>query len=171
MNFIRAVSAGLILLQAWTGHAQDDVITGFSGNGFLTWTNSHSNGMFNVEWASSPEGPWQARWDSLWNIAATSGTLSASVPMFYRVTWSTNETHELHISPAETTIGYDGNLVVLTAAGGDGSYQWDVYDPYYGNLVGPSTGTTVLYIRANHGDNAAIVHSTGLTAYAIIHQP
>jgi hypothetical protein len=167
---MRALSGILILLSVFVCHAQDDVITGFTGNGIITWTNSHSNGLFNVEWSASADGPWQSSWTGLWNLATTASTVSAAIPMFYRVSWSTNVTIDLHISPAETTIGYIGNLVRLTATGGDGSYQWDVYDIALGQ-VNSSTGTSVLYERGGNGDNAVTVQSTGLQAYAVIHQP
>ena len=171
MKIIRAVSVLLIVLQALACQAQDDVITGFSGNGFMTWTNSHSNGQFTVEWASYPEGPWQSNWTGLWNLAATADTISASVPMFYRVHWSTNETHDLQVSPSEATIAIDGNLVILNVAGGDGSYEWSVFDIVLGNISGVTTGKSVLYQRGNQGDNAVIVQSDGRSAYAVIHQP
>jgi hypothetical protein len=168
MNISRALLA--ILLWASVCHAQDDVITGFTGNGFITWTNSHTNGQFNVEWASNSGGPWQTSWTSLWNLAATADTISASVPMFYRVSWSTNITQSLRITPSEATLAAAGNIVALTASGGDGSYTWGVYDIVLGGLSGGS-GESVLYVRANAGDNAVSVQSAGHTAYAVIHQP
>ena len=170
MKIASLISLGLVLLLAQVSPAQDDVITGFTGNGFITWTNSHTNGQFNVEWASVPEGPWHASWTSLWNFAATADTIRASVPMFYRVSWSTNEMHDLRISPSEAWIGFDGNLVALSAAGGDGTYQWSVYDVALGE-IDHSTGTSVLYERAYKGENAVSVESDGRRAYSIIPQP
>jgi hypothetical protein len=170
MKSIRAISAILILLWAPVCRAQDDVITGFAGNGFITWTNSHTNGLFNVEWASYPEGPWQSSWTGLWNFATTASTISASVPMFYRVSWSTNVTQDLRISPSETTLLEDGNKVALTVTGGDGSYTWDVDDIALGN-IDSGTGNSILYQRSNRGDNAVVVQSAGLRAYTVIHQP
>ena len=165
----RAISLALVLLWAQSAVAQDDIITGFSGNGVITWTNSHTDGLFNVEWASTADGPWQADWTSLWNFAATADTISASVPMFYRVSWSTNVTHDLRITPSEATAPQDGSIISLTAHGGDGNYSWSVYDIHQGGLSG--SGKSVLYVRANSGDNAVIVQSDGRTAYAVIHQP
>ena len=170
MKSIRAVSAILILLVAQVCHAQDDVITGYTGNGFITWTNSHTNGQFNVEWASCPEGPWQSSWTGLWNFAATATTISASVPMFYRVSWSTNITQDLQVSPPETNLAPDGNSVMLTATGGDGSYAWSVKDIALG-ILDHGTGQSVLYTRGAPGNNAVTVESDGRRAYAIIHQP
>ena len=167
---MRAILVILVFLGSCVCHAQDDVITGFTGNGCITWTNSHTSGVYNVEWAASAEGPWQSSWTGLWNLAATANTVSAAVPMFYRVSWSTNITIDLSISPSEAWVGFDGNLVVLTASGGDGSYQWYVYDIALGN-IDHTTGKSVLYQRAHNGENAVIVQSTGLQAYAIIHQP
>ena len=170
MRNIHLVSMIAILLTAQVCRAQDDVITGYSGNGFITWTNSHSNGLFNVEWASYPEGPWQTSWTGLWNFAATTATLSASVPMFYRVSWSTNVTHDLHVSPPETSLSPDGNHIALTATGGDGTYTWSVKDIALGT-IDQSTGQSVLYTRGAAGNNAVTVESDGRRAYCVIHQP
>jgi hypothetical protein len=170
MKSIRVLSTVLALLWAQVGNAQDDVITGFAGSGFITWTNSHTNGLFNVEWASNPEGPWQASWTSLWNLAATADTIRASVPMFYRVSWSTNVTHDLRITPSETTVSQDTHLVALTASGGDGSYTWGVYDIALGG-INQGSGESIIYVRASSVDNAVSVQSAGHLAYAVIHQP
>lgn len=170
MKSIRAFLIVLVLFRGQVCPAQDDVITGYAGNGYITWTNSHSNGQFNVEWSSYPEGPWQTSWTGLWNFAATASMISASVPMFYRVSWSTNVTHDLHVSPPETTLSPDGNKIALTATGGDGSYAWSVQDIALGT-IDQSTGKSVLYTRGSPGNNAVTVESDGRRAYAVIHQP
>ena len=61
-------------------------ITSFHGNGMLTWSNVVPNATCDVEWASSPEGPWANSWETLKGIPIGTNTeMSASVPMFYRV--------------------------------------------------------------------------------------
>lgn len=61
-------------------------ITSFHGNGMLTWSNVVPNATCDVEWASSPEGPWTNSWETLKEIpTGTNAEMSASVPMFYRV--------------------------------------------------------------------------------------
>lgn len=79
----------------------DDTVVVDVRNGRLTWTNTTSNTMaaYTVEWAPSVvSGAWQAGWSNLGDIVASgSATVTAEVPMFYRVvgtSWSdvTNET-------------------------------------------------------------------------------
>lgn len=170
MRSLRVLSVILPLFCAQVCPAQDDVITGYNGSGFLTWTNSHTNGQFNVEWASYPEGPWQSNWTSLWNIAATADTIQASVPMFYRVSWSTNITHDLLITPSTPTLSADGNIVALVATGGDGTYTWSVEDIALGG-INQGSGESVYYVRAHAGDNVVRVSSGGHYTYAVMHQP
>ena len=75
------------LLALLTVQAQTNlVITSFHKNGMLTWSNLMANSTCHVEWASSPDGLWTNTWDSLNGIpTGTNATLSAYVPMFYRV--------------------------------------------------------------------------------------
>ena len=62
------------------------VITSFSGNGVLVCSNLVAGSVATVEWASSLSGPWNANWAGLDAVAVdTDGTISVSVPMFYRV--------------------------------------------------------------------------------------
>jgi len=66
--------------------AQTIVINSFPGNGSLSWNGDATNFFqYHVEWAPSVTGPWSASWNSLTNLIATNGTMTASVPMFYRV--------------------------------------------------------------------------------------
>jgi formylglycine-generating enzyme required for sulfatase activity len=66
--------------------AQLPVITSFSQNGLLVCTNLQTNTVASVQWASSLSGPWQTNWAGLDAVAVSSnGTISVSVPMFYRV--------------------------------------------------------------------------------------
>lgn len=66
------------------------VITSSHGNGILEWTYPTNVGatVYRVEWASQAAGPWDsfsnaaARLDG---IAPTGVTMSAAVPMFYRI--------------------------------------------------------------------------------------
>ena len=66
--------------------AQLPVITSFSQNGLLICSNLQSGTVASVEWASSLAGPWQTNWAGLDAVTVgTNGTISVSVPMFYRV--------------------------------------------------------------------------------------
>ena len=77
----------LLLLAPLSVVAQTNlVISGFSPNGLLTWSNVVPNSTCGVEWASSPAGPWTSTWEHLNEIpTGTNSQLSAYVPMFYRV--------------------------------------------------------------------------------------
>src|ERR1035437_5267385 len=66
--------------------AQLPVITSFSQNGVLVCTNLQPGSVASVEWASSLSGPWNTNWAGLDAVTVNSnGTITVSVPMFYRV--------------------------------------------------------------------------------------
>src|SRR5271154_7157099 len=66
--------------------AQLPVITSFSQNGVLVCSNLAPGSVASVEWASSLSGPWQTNWAGLEAVTVNSnGTITVSVPMFYRV--------------------------------------------------------------------------------------
>ena len=80
------IAAGLVL-GAGLACADDLVITSFSGNGEVTWTYP-TNGVdeYRVEWCSDlTEELWCDLEGGLRGIAPTGGTITASVPMFYRI--------------------------------------------------------------------------------------
>ncbi len=82
------LSALAVLTVAASGTAQL-VITSFSQNGALTWTNVVSNATYRVEWAGSPAGPWLS-FDALTNLtslSATNKSVAVTVPTCYRVVW------------------------------------------------------------------------------------
>src|SRR5208282_2352330 len=66
--------------------AQLPVISSFSQNGLLVCANLQTGSVASVEWASSLSGPWNTNWAGLDAVTVDSnGTISVSVPMFYRV--------------------------------------------------------------------------------------
>lgn len=81
-SLLMVLAAGLGVLSA--GAQSNLVVTSFTGNGVLTW-DAPEPGVYSVEWASSPAGPWQKTWD-LANLTRAAGQYTNSVPMFYRVT-------------------------------------------------------------------------------------
>jgi len=74
---------------ALIGHsvlAQDFAIDSFSRNGNISWPDHYTTGHYRVQWCSDlASGEWDNDWSSLYAISATGGTITASVPMFYRV--------------------------------------------------------------------------------------
>jgi hypothetical protein len=79
----------------------------------------------------------------------------------------------LTVSASPSQLAKDGDLAVLTAAGGTGPYSWSVLStPTLGILPNGSTGTTVVYKRMGAGDNAVTVtDSLGASANIVIKQP
>lgn len=77
------LSAGL--LSAGLLASAETVIDSFSQNGTIRWQVSGSPTTCDVEWASSPSGPWRRSWDGLKGIAVTGTSAEVSVPMFFRI--------------------------------------------------------------------------------------
>ena len=84
---LHCLSIGLaILAGVHQAAAQLPVITSFSQNGVLVCSNLSPGSVASVQWASSLSGPWQTNWAGLGAVTADSnGTITVSVPMFYRV--------------------------------------------------------------------------------------
>ncbi len=62
------------------------VVNSFSQNGVLVCSGLQTGTVATVQWASSLSGPWQTNWNGLTGVAVSNnGTLTVSVPMFYRV--------------------------------------------------------------------------------------
>lgn len=93
-------------------------ITGLTGNGILTWQDTFTNGHFTVEWSSDLSLPWCSDWSSLSQIASTGGTVTARVPMFFRVV------HRPAQSPS-------ANMVLVAGGGQVGGPQYDLYVSKY----------------------------------------
>ncbi len=60
--------------------------------GQITWNNSDTTGVYSIQWAASADGPWVSNWASQVNIRATGVTHSSAIPMFYRISWISNDT-------------------------------------------------------------------------------
>ena len=77
---------GMVLLHDPLMQAQDVTIASLARNGSLSWTNSHPQGSYTVEWASSlTQLNWTNTWSSLDRIVSTASNVTVMVPMFYRV--------------------------------------------------------------------------------------
>ncbi len=91
MKKIKIIGLALLLTALYhTSEAGDTPVLSLTGNGILTWTNSFTNALFTVQWASSLGGSptntvWMEDWTSLENFSARTGVTSVAVPMFYRV--------------------------------------------------------------------------------------
>ena len=75
-----------LLAGAHQTFGQAIVINSFSQNGVLVCSGLQTGTVATVQWASSLSGPWQTNWAGLTGVAVSNnGTLTVSVPMFYRV--------------------------------------------------------------------------------------
>jgi formylglycine-generating enzyme required for sulfatase activity len=85
-NKIQSLFIGLALVAGVHQAAAQIVISSFSQNGVLVCTNLQTNTVASVQWASSLAGPWQTNWATLSGVTVSNnGTITVSVPMFYRV--------------------------------------------------------------------------------------
>lgn len=93
--------------------AQSPDIVAFTGAGELTWTNCLTNLYYDVEWAPAIDGPgsWRSSYGSLVAVQSSSNTISLPVPMFYRISVSSNRTHFAAILPktGQTTSYQNGD--------------------------------------------------------------
>ena len=88
---IQSLFIGLALLAGVYQAAAQIVISSFSQNGVLVCTNLQPGSVASVQWASSLSGPWQTNWATLSGVTVSNnGTITVSVPMFYRVLGQTN---------------------------------------------------------------------------------
>jgi hypothetical protein len=101
------------------------LIQSFEQSGRITWTNT-LEGVFDyqVEWASSPGGPWTNSWDHLTGILTAGGSGSANVPYFYRVVGT---------ATAMPTNG----IVAYYPMNGDAADESDAAN--HGTMYGPTT--------------------------------
>ena len=88
MSALMCIAACLAPISAL---CEDSVITSFSGNGAVTWSSADTNGQFTVQWASSLTDTWNSSWVGLYSIAATGGVYTKRVPMYYRISFQSNQ--------------------------------------------------------------------------------
>jgi len=85
-NKLKSLFIGLALIAGVNQAAAQIVISSFSQNGVLVCTNLQPGRVASVQWASSLAGPWQTNWATLSGVSVSNnGTITVSVPMFYRV--------------------------------------------------------------------------------------
>ena len=99
------VAGGLIAENALS---QSPVITSFHENGSMTWTNSDTNLFCQIEWAASLAGSnvWHSGYSSLSDIQPSNGSTTVSVPMFYRVSVSSNRSQFVAVAKTGQTNSY-----------------------------------------------------------------
>ena len=147
---------GLALLASvHQSNAQLPVITSFSQNGVLLCSNLQAGSVASVQWASSLAGPWFTNWTSLAAVTADSnGTITVSVPMFYRVLGSANPLANMNLIPAGSFMIGDTLDGGLPTDGTMPTYSTNVYvSAFYMdvNLVTYSQWQSVYYWATNNG--------------------
>ena len=109
-------------------YGQQPVITSFSGNGILVCTNLQTGTVASVEWASSLSGPWN-NWAGTAGLDAVTvagnGTITVSVPMFYRVRGTVFTTNT--VSTTNTTTS-DGMALIPAGSFTVGDTLYDEFD-------------------------------------------
>ena len=64
----------------------EPVITSFTPNGRLEWSDAQTTGLYRIEWRPSLDKPWKGSFDDLKNIPPSpNGAYAADVHIFYRV--------------------------------------------------------------------------------------
>jgi hypothetical protein len=77
----------------------------------------------------------------------------------------------LKITATPASLARNGDLSVLSVAGGVGPFNWTVLDPALGHVL-TATGTSVVYVRDAAGVSVVSVQdSTGVIANALVAQP
>lgn len=107
-----AIAGGRLL------EAQD--IVSFHGNGFMTWTNGDTNLFYRVEWAPALTGSnsWRSVYSELLDIRSPNPSVTSAVPIFYRVSASSNRL--VHAAPVAKTGA--GDLAGYTEVPGEDGY-------------------------------------------------
>jgi len=145
-----SVTSQAATLALLTGGAQWPVITSFSQNGVLVCSNLSPGSVASVQWASSLSGPWQTNWAGLDAVTADSnGTITVSVPMFYRVLGVAQGTN------AAPTTTSDGMALIPAGAFTMGDTQDGESDAIPTNV----------YVSAFYMDTNLVSHSQWQTVY------
>jgi formylglycine-generating enzyme required for sulfatase activity len=143
----------LALLAGVHQAAAQIVITSFSQNGVLVCTNLQPGSVAAVQWASSVSGPWQTNWAGLTAVAVgANGTISVSVPMFYRVLGvaQTNSTTTTNITTSD-------GMVLIPA----GSFMMG------DTLDGESDAIPInVYVSASYMDTNLVSYSQWQSVYS-----
>ncbi len=117
---VRGIVISLALsVLAVSAYGQAPVIDSFHGNGELTCTNLTPTSRYEVQWASSPSGPWTNSWEALANVwGETNGTIHVNVPMFYRVLAPTNDYLVIDLLAGSNASNYPVSYLADIPAGG-----------------------------------------------------
>jgi len=110
MKRIVSMVVGLMVFFGLAGVRGEGLrITSFESPGKLEFTEITNATRYQVEWAPSPDGPWTNTWAGLTDIWSQEGTgsITCSVPMFYRVAAETYDPPPMVEIPGGTNAGTD----------------------------------------------------------------
>jgi formylglycine-generating enzyme required for sulfatase activity len=149
-----------VIVVTISARADDLQITSFGGNGELVFNEISNAVNYRVEWAPKPGGPWYSfEGSGLLNgiVATGTGSITSSVPMFYRMVAVTNasppRSRNMVPIPGGTNSGTDDygaySLIVsafymdateVTKAQWDDVYSWAVMHDYSFDNAGSGKG-------------------------------
>jgi hypothetical protein len=166
MNTLRLrVAFSLLLASVGVGLAQAPLITSFSQNGQLVCSNLAAGSVASVEWAPSLNGPWQTDWAGLDAVTvATNGTITVSVPMFYRVRGFAGPSAPTPMTSAATAV--TSSSATLNGTGTPNGAAATAYFRY--STTNPGTGNDTFGTRvpASSGSDAALGSGWSSVAYS-----
>ena len=144
---------------------QQVVFQASGGNGVYTWdTSRHSAGTVSAS-GNSDTAVYTA------SVVEPNDVIVYDRDGYAAVAVITGPSTELLATANPDEITVAGDKSILAASGGIPPYTWSVGDTTLGN-VSPGTGSSVIYTRANVGDNAVTVTDSAGHSYSlVIHQP
>ena len=171
---LQSLFIGLALLAGVYQATAQIVISSFSQNGVLVCTNLQPGSVASVQWASSLSGPWQTNWATLSGVTVSNnGTITVSVPMFYRVLGQTNSGGSIQQFTADGMALIPAGTFTMgdTLDGESDALPTDIYvSAFYmdTNLVSYGQWTNVSAYATSHGYNFV---NAGLGKNSATNQP
>lgn len=94
-------SLAAVLIFSASAMAETNLHITLSPDGLLSWTNSNPSLYYSIEWKPSlnATGAWNGSYRSLQDVHSSNEVVTVPVPMFFRLSGSTGQTHTLTLSP------------------------------------------------------------------------
>lgn len=110
------MSARLLILAVvlMCGAARADLTIVCWSNSTITWTNSVSNGYYQLQWSPDMTDAWQAGWSNQAYFGGTTNrTITIDIPRYYRLgwdsnAWATEDDREIGTNETEYAFAYSG---------------------------------------------------------------
>jgi len=105
---MKYVIAFCIILATAT-FADTNVMIDAINDGGITWSSSHTNGTFTVEWVGSPTNEWASGWSDKIGIPATGGSYTVTAPFYFRIRYDGPRTNGPLIEDFEDAGGWSNH--------------------------------------------------------------